>query len=142
MPSIHSVQEICSGYAVSRGLITGGAGVPDCHTAAVRLLKDYVAGKLRFCHAPPGVADVALGPVNPSDRSSAQDEAAGNKKEDADKSASGSAPEEDGVESGVAIGQLKKGRRSRVNRGLSVGVFAEDAEANLLREVKQVRSAI
>ncbi len=112
------------------------AGIPDCHTSAVKLLKDYVGGKLRFCHAPPGVADVALGPVDPADRSSAEDEkVSANTKDD---SSQGPEPQES-IESGVAIGQTKKGRKSRANRGLSAGVFAEDVEADLIREAKQVR---
>jgi hypothetical protein len=112
------------------------AGIPDCHTSAIKLLKDYVGGKLRFCHAPPGVADVALGPVDPADRRSAEDEKAGtNTKEDASDGASS----HETIESGVAIGQTKKGRKSRANRGLSAGIFAEDIEADLIREAKQVR---
>ena len=48
-------QEVCTGYAVSRSLLTGcRGGVPDTHTAARQLIKDYVDGKLRFCHLPPG----------------------------------------------------------------------------------------
>ena len=47
-------QEVCTGYAVSRSLLTGcRGGVPDTHTAARQLIKDYVDGKLRFCHLPP-----------------------------------------------------------------------------------------
>jgi len=39
---------------VSRSLLTGcRGGVPDHHTAARQLIKDYVDGKLRFCHMPP-----------------------------------------------------------------------------------------
>lgn len=59
-------QEVCTGYAVSRSLLTGcRGGVPDTHTAARQLIKDYVDGKLRFCHLPPGQGALCPG-VNAS----------------------------------------------------------------------------
>ncbi|KAJ1473662.1 P-loop containing nucleoside triphosphate hydrolase protein [Baffinella frigidus] len=43
---------LCAGYAVSRCLLTAQGGVPETHTAARQILKDFVRGKLRFCHMP------------------------------------------------------------------------------------------
>mmetsp|Transcript_45697 Transcript_45697/g.111258 ORF Transcript_45697/g.111258 Transcript_45697/m.111258 type:complete len:662 (-) Transcript_45697:156-2141(-) len=133
-----SWMEICSGYAVSRGMITAGAGVPDTHTAAIKLLRDYVGGKLRFCHTPPGKANIALGPVNPEDCMTPEQEAAAKASEAA---AAKAKAQEEQQTSGVAIGDVKKNRRSRANRGLSAGVFAEDLEGGLFREGKQVMVA-
>ena len=40
-------------YARSRGFMTSGKGMPDASRAARVVLKDYVTGKLLYCHPPP-----------------------------------------------------------------------------------------
>ncbi|KAF9527776.1 P-loop containing nucleoside triphosphate hydrolase protein [Crepidotus variabilis] len=45
-------------YAIARGYSRSGQGNPDEARAARYVLKDYVNGKLLFCHSPPGVSDV------------------------------------------------------------------------------------
>ncbi|PPQ67085.1 hypothetical protein CVT25_005686 [Psilocybe cyanescens] len=44
-------------YAIARGYVRSGQGNPDEARSARYILKDYVNGKLLFCHAPPGIAD-------------------------------------------------------------------------------------
>lgn len=46
-------EEILRGYARARGFFTQGLGQPDESRAARYILKDYVKGKLLFCHPPP-----------------------------------------------------------------------------------------
>ncbi|OQR95000.1 large subunit GTPase 1 [Achlya hypogyna] len=43
-------------YARARGFATAGKGGPDQSRAARVLLRDYVMGRLLYCHPPPGVA--------------------------------------------------------------------------------------
>lgn len=45
--------ELLSAYALIKGFRTGVYGAPDQSRAARIVLRDYVAGKLRYCHAPP-----------------------------------------------------------------------------------------
>ncbi|KAK2461620.1 hypothetical protein APHAL10511_006083 [Amanita phalloides] len=45
-------------YAIARGFMRSSQGNPDEARAARYLLKDYVNGKLLFCHPPPGIAPV------------------------------------------------------------------------------------
>ncbi|KAI8078736.1 uncharacterized protein BX664DRAFT_342584 [Halteromyces radiatus] len=47
--------EFCSTYAIARGYFRSSQGNPDESRAARYILKDYVNGKLLFCHPPPGV---------------------------------------------------------------------------------------
>lgn len=47
--------EFCSTYAIARGYVRSSQGNPDESRAARYILKDYVNGKLLFCHPPPGV---------------------------------------------------------------------------------------
>lgn len=58
---IPTANEILSAYARGRGFATTGQGQPDEARAARYILKDYVSGKLLFCHPPPAdpVADAA-----------------------------------------------------------------------------------
>src|ERR1700710_1402518 len=42
---------------VARGFMRSGQGNPDEARAARYILKDYVTGKLLFCHPPPGTPD-------------------------------------------------------------------------------------
>lgn len=53
VPNAH---ELLRAYARARGFATTGQGQPDESRAARYVLKDYVAGKLLFCH-PPTTAD-------------------------------------------------------------------------------------
>jgi len=50
MPNAH---EVLRTYARARGFATTGQGQPDESRAARYILKDYVNGKLLFCHPPP-----------------------------------------------------------------------------------------
>lgn len=47
-------------YARNRGYTTTGKGGPDTSRAARDLLRDYVNGKLLYCHPPPAVADASV----------------------------------------------------------------------------------
>lgn len=46
--------ELCSTYAIARGYVKSSQGNPDEARAARYILKDYVNGKLLYCHPPPG----------------------------------------------------------------------------------------
>ncbi|KAK4570107.1 hypothetical protein LTR86_003077 [Recurvomyces mirabilis] len=46
-------EEVLRSYARARGFMTQGQGQPDESRAARSVLKDYVKGKLLFCHPPP-----------------------------------------------------------------------------------------
>ncbi|PSN71067.1 P-loop containing nucleoside triphosphate hydrolase protein [Corynespora cassiicola Philippines] len=48
-----TAEEILRAYAIARGFSTQGLGQPDESRAARYILKDYVKGKLLFCHPPP-----------------------------------------------------------------------------------------
>ncbi|ORX57002.1 P-loop containing nucleoside triphosphate hydrolase protein [Hesseltinella vesiculosa] len=45
--------ELCSTYAIARGYFRSSQGNPDEARAARYILKDYVNGKLLYCHPPP-----------------------------------------------------------------------------------------
>lgn len=47
-------------YIVARGFMRSGQGNPDEARAARYILKDYVNGKLLFCHPPPGVQELCF----------------------------------------------------------------------------------
>ncbi|GAB6025309.1 Viral Genome polyprotein [Chamberlinius hualienensis] len=49
-----SAVEMLNAYAYSRGFMTA-RGLPDIARGARYVIKDYVSGKLLFCHAPPAV---------------------------------------------------------------------------------------
>ncbi|KAI8328140.1 hypothetical protein BC941DRAFT_497170 [Chlamydoabsidia padenii] len=49
--------EFCSTYAIARGYFRSSQGNPDESRAARYILKDYVNGKLLYCHPPPGIQD-------------------------------------------------------------------------------------
>ena len=57
---IPTANEILTAYAIARGFATTGQGQPDESRAARYVLKDYVNGKLLFCHPPPSES-----PINP-----------------------------------------------------------------------------
>ncbi|TFK36883.1 P-loop containing nucleoside triphosphate hydrolase protein [Crucibulum laeve] len=44
-------------YAIARGYMRSGQGNPDEARSARYILKDYVSGKLLFCHPPPGILE-------------------------------------------------------------------------------------
>ena len=50
---IPTAEEILTAYAIARGFAKTGQGQPDESRAARYILKDYVSGKLLFCHPPP-----------------------------------------------------------------------------------------
>ena len=50
---IPTAEEILIAYAIARGFGKTGQGQPDESRAARYILKDYVNGKLLFCHPPP-----------------------------------------------------------------------------------------
>jgi large subunit GTPase 1 len=50
---IPTSDEILRAYARARGFATTGQGQPDVSRAARYVLKDYVSGKLLYCHPPP-----------------------------------------------------------------------------------------
>ncbi|KAJ2813887.1 hypothetical protein H4S07_000341 [Coemansia furcata] len=51
-----TAEELLCAYAAARGMFKGGEGNPDEARAARVLLKDYVNGKLLYCHPPPAWA--------------------------------------------------------------------------------------
>lgn len=51
---VPTAEEILTAYAVARGFAKTGQGQPDESRAARYILKDYVNGKLLYCHPPPG----------------------------------------------------------------------------------------
>lgn len=57
---IPTAEEVLRAYATARGFATQGLGQPDESRAARLVLKDYVKGKLLFCHPPP--TDPAIDP--------------------------------------------------------------------------------
>jgi large subunit GTPase 1 len=50
---IPTASEVLRAYAVARGFATQGQGQPDESRAVRYILKDYVKGKLLYCHPPP-----------------------------------------------------------------------------------------
>lgn len=54
---IPTASEMLRAYAKARGFQTQGLGQPDESRAARFILKDYVNGKLLYCHPPPGDYD-------------------------------------------------------------------------------------
>ena len=50
---IPTAEEVLAAYAIARGFAKTGQGQPDESRAARYILKDYVNGKLLFCHPPP-----------------------------------------------------------------------------------------
>jgi len=50
---VPTASEVLAAYASARGFSTQGVGMPDESRAARFVLKDYVKGKLLFCHPPP-----------------------------------------------------------------------------------------
>jgi large subunit GTPase 1 len=64
----------CVHYIVARGFFTGGQGNPDTSRASRFILKDYVNGKILYCHPPPDItADEFNKEVRDLERLRAQD---------------------------------------------------------------------
>ena len=61
IPTSH---ELLRAYARARGFSTQGLGQPDESRAARYVLKDYVNGKLLYCHPPPPAPDAE--PIDPA----------------------------------------------------------------------------
>ena len=59
---VPTAEELLVAYATARGFTKTGQGQPDESRAARYVLKDYVSGKLLFCHPPPG--DPAIDPLD------------------------------------------------------------------------------
>ncbi|KAH0555884.1 hypothetical protein GP486_006169 [Trichoglossum hirsutum] len=59
---VPTAEELLIAYARARGFTKTGQGQPDESRAARYILKDYVNGKLLFCHPPPSEP-----PINPRD---------------------------------------------------------------------------
>ncbi|GAA5841852.1 hypothetical protein JCM11251_005403 [Rhodosporidiobolus azoricus] len=56
---VPTAAEFLSTYCIARGFFTGGQGNPDHSRASRLVLKDFVNGKLLYCHPPPTIdADV------------------------------------------------------------------------------------
>jgi len=51
-------EEFLTTYCVARSMLAASSGVPDNQKAARIIVRDYVVGKLLYCHAPPTI-DVA-----------------------------------------------------------------------------------
>jgi len=49
-----TAEEMLSSYAKMRGYMTS-SGQPDCPRASRYVIKDYLKGKLLYCHPPPGI---------------------------------------------------------------------------------------
>ncbi len=55
---VPTASEVLRAYAKARGFATTGHGQPDESRAARYILKDYVSGKLLYCHPPPHDPDL------------------------------------------------------------------------------------
>ncbi|EGE86109.1 ribosome biogenesis GTPase Lsg1 [Blastomyces dermatitidis ATCC 18188] len=67
---VPTASEVLRAYARARGFATTGLGQPDESRAARYVLKDYVSGKLLFCHPPPtSESEVEAGkkPIDPAE---------------------------------------------------------------------------
>ncbi|CAM6121655.1 unnamed protein product [Calypogeia fissa] len=58
-----SAAELLFVFAVSRGYFANG-GLPDETRAARLILKDYLSGKLPYCHSPPSTSDASASAAN------------------------------------------------------------------------------
>ncbi|KAG8216858.1 hypothetical protein J3R82DRAFT_7121 [Butyriboletus roseoflavus] len=52
-----TAEDLLIAYAIARGFMRSGQGNPDEARAARYILKDYVNGKILFCHPPPGTSE-------------------------------------------------------------------------------------
>ena len=54
-----TAEEFMTTYCVARSMLAAASGVPDYTRAARIIIKDYVSGKLLYCHPPPAINDAA-----------------------------------------------------------------------------------
>jgi large subunit GTPase 1 len=52
-----TVDEFLTTYCVARSMLTSSSGVPDFQRASRIIIKEYAAGRLLYCHAPPNCDD-------------------------------------------------------------------------------------
>ena len=52
-----TVDEFLTTYCVARSMLAASSGVPDFQRASRIVIKEYAAGKLLYCHAPPDFDD-------------------------------------------------------------------------------------
>lgn len=52
-----TAEEFLTTYCVARSMLASSSGVPDFQRAARIVIKEYAAGKLLYCHAPPDFED-------------------------------------------------------------------------------------
>jgi hypothetical protein len=52
-----TTEEFLTTYCIARSMLAASSGVPDYTRASRIVVKDYVSGKLLFCHPPPNVTD-------------------------------------------------------------------------------------
>lgn len=52
-----TAEQFLTTYCVARSMLAASSGVPDYTRAARIVIKDYVSGKLLFCHAPPSIGN-------------------------------------------------------------------------------------
>ena len=53
-----TADEFLTTYCVARNMLAASSGVPDATRAARIVIKDYVSGKLLYCHPPPNAEDL------------------------------------------------------------------------------------
>ncbi|KAM0748211.1 P-loop containing nucleoside triphosphate hydrolase protein [Meredithblackwellia eburnea MCA 4105] len=61
---VPTASEFLTTYGIARGFFTGGMGNVDESRASRFVLKDYVNGKLLYCHPPPGVSTESFNEEN------------------------------------------------------------------------------
>ena len=52
-----TAEEFLTTYCVARSMLAASSGVPDYTRASRLVIKDYVSGKLLYCHPPPNATD-------------------------------------------------------------------------------------
>ena len=50
-----TAEEFLGTFCIARGMLAASSGIPDYTRGARMVIKDYAAGKLLYCHAPPSV---------------------------------------------------------------------------------------
>jgi large subunit GTPase 1 len=53
-----TVDEFLTTYCIARSMLAASSGVPDYTRASRIVIRDYVSGKLLFCHPPPNTSDI------------------------------------------------------------------------------------
>jgi large subunit GTPase 1 len=57
-------EEFLGTFCIARGMLAANSGIPDYTRAARVVIKDYAAGRLLYCHAPPSVQPDQLAAFN------------------------------------------------------------------------------